>query len=169
MTIIDATKIPRYRSNKTVGAFKIVMMERALNGGWILIGEQAQSQSVPEAWYAKHQPQIGGYAVLYGVQEMHLSFCPAESFEADHTYLGADRWKSHKEVGALQVRGVSHLETNQGSKWALRFAELDHPVVVTGEWQTKHTAVPGGYYILYRDGYTSYSPALTFEAGYVRI
>ena len=36
------------------------------------------------------------------------------------------------------------------------------------EYMTKHAPQVGGYYVLYEDGYASFSPAQPFEAGYVR-
>jgi hypothetical protein len=39
-------------------------------------------------------------------------------------------------------------------------------VTVDDEWYCKHKPQPGGYYVRYEDGYTSYSPAEAFEAGY---
>lgn len=37
---------------------------------------------------------------------------------------------------------------------------------VPPEYFTKHSPVVGGYFVLYEDGYQSFSPAATFEAGY---
>lgn len=39
-------------------------------------------------------------------------------------------------------------------------------VVVKGDWVSKHRPSPGGYLVIYEDGYQSYSPAEAFEAGY---
>jgi hypothetical protein len=33
----------------------------------------------------------------------------------------------------------------------------------------KHNPQPGGYYVVYEDGYESYSPAKAFEEGYTKI
>lgn len=40
---------------------------------------------------------------------------------------------------------------------------------VTPEWVSKHAPAVGGYFVMYQDGYTSYSPAAAFEAGYTRV
>jgi hypothetical protein len=37
------------------------------------------------------------------------------------------------------------------------------------EWYQKHKPEVGGYYVVYDDGYTSFSPAKAFEDGYTRI
>lgn len=42
-------------------------------------------------------------------------------------------------------------------------------IEVSTEWLTKHTPHIGGYYVVYDDGYASFSPASAFESGYVRI
>ena len=49
----------------------------------------------------------------------------------------------------------------------------DHPgywaINVTKEFLDKHKPQPGGYYVVYKDGYQSYSPAEEFEDGYTLI
>jgi hypothetical protein len=40
---------------------------------------------------------------------------------------------------------------------------------VDAEFLAKHNPVPGGYFVVYEDGYRSYSPAAAFEAGYTLI
>lgn len=42
-------------------------------------------------------------------------------------------------------------------------------IPVSKEWLDKHNPQPGGYYVVYQDGYASYSPAKAFEEGYTRI
>jgi len=40
------------------------------------------------------------------------------------------------------------------------------PIPVTGTYISKHQPVAGGYYVVYKDGYESFSPAEAFEDGY---
>lgn len=40
---------------------------------------------------------------------------------------------------------------------------------VKREWVNKHSPVAGGYYVVYEDGYVSFSPQSAFESGYTRI
>lgn len=40
---------------------------------------------------------------------------------------------------------------------------------VSGEYMEKHNPAVGGYYVVYKDGYKSYSPADAFEDGYARM
>jgi hypothetical protein len=39
---------------------------------------------------------------------------------------------------------------------------------VSKEWMDKHNPQVGGYYVVYKDGYKSFSPAKAFEEGYTR-
>ena len=43
------------------------------------------------------------------------------------------------------------------------------PVEIDGAYVEKHKPQPGGYYVVYKDGYKSFSPAEAFEDGYTRI
>ena len=40
---------------------------------------------------------------------------------------------------------------------------------VPGEFIQKHKPVVGGYFVMYEDGYQSFSPAKAFEEGYTRL
>lgn len=40
---------------------------------------------------------------------------------------------------------------------------------VPREYVEKHKPIVGGYYVIYEDGYKSFSPAEAFESGYTRI
>lgn len=74
------------------------------------------------------------------------------------------RWRCHKEVNALKISDVT--EASFGG----RFLHGDGAVMlVSSEYVRKHNPQIGGYYVLYDDGYQSFSPALAFEAGYTRI
>lgn len=43
------------------------------------------------------------------------------------------------------------------------------PFDVDGAYFSKHQPEAGGYYVVYADGYKSFSPAEAFEAGYTRV
>ena len=43
------------------------------------------------------------------------------------------------------------------------------PNQVSKEYMDKHNPQVGGYYVVYQDGYKSFSPAEAFEDGYTRI
>lgn len=79
-----------------------------------------------------------------------------------HTEL--PKYKSHKEVYALKIKEVQRL-TN------LIIPEDDNymAVPVGREYMQKHFPQAGGYYVIYADGYKSYSPADAFEKGYTKV
>ena len=87
------------------------------------------------------------------------------------------RYRCHKEVWALKIRAV----TNNSVLAALSGNESDGSAVITpeddgyaefrvdAEFIRKHNPQAGGYYVVYKDGYKSFSPAQAFEEGYARI
>ncbi|MNQ66914.1 hypothetical protein D3C85_814160 [compost metagenome] len=88
----------------------------------------------------------------------------------DHEHLRAclPHWQSKKIVAAdkivdIDVAGIPFdghivITTENGT----RLKQL-------GSWYVKHEPNVGGYFVLYKDGYASYSPAEPFEEGNVAI
>lgn len=76
-------------------------------------------------------------------------------------------WKCHKEVYAAKITDISPQDANMET--TLVFGDIGGRTQVTAEWQSKHKPEVGGYYVLYDDLYTSYSPAKAFEDGYTPI
>ena len=80
------------------------------------------------------------------------------------------RYKSHKTVHALKIGEIRQSpadEVHPGGSWEIVPAEkVFAPIIVTHDYVTKHSPQAGGYYVLYEDGYHSYSPAEPFEDGY---
>ena len=78
------------------------------------------------------------------------------------------RWKCHKEVWALKISGIGPLD-DEG------FAELFFedkryaPIKVGYDYRSRNQPVVGGYYVVYKDGYKSFSPADAFEDGYTLV
>lgn len=83
------------------------------------------------------------------------------------------RYKCHKIVFALKIRSVGPLMTDgQPAADGRLWIDPEHPYhgfAVTKEWAAKHEPQSGGYYVVYDDGYASFSPAKAFEKGYTRI
>lgn len=76
------------------------------------------------------------------------------------------RYQCHKQVQALKIRTM--IQTPQGFELHFedgRFA----PHLVAMEWVARFAPMSGGYFVVYDDGYQSYSPAEAFEAGYTLI
>jgi hypothetical protein len=90
--------------------------------------------------------------------------------------MNLPQYQSHKKVRAAKILnvGACFLRRLPESRAVLTHFELtlegiDNPVEVSYEWQAKHHPESGGYYVVYEDGYTSYSPADAFEGGYTLI
>lgn len=68
-----------------------------------------------------------------------------------------------KKVYALKIKEMTN-ENDQDYIVAEdpKFA----PIPVDKEYMKKHEPQAGGYYVIYKDGYKSWSPAKTFEEGY---
>jgi hypothetical protein len=72
----------------------------------------------------------------------------------------------HKQVRALKIK---EFRQAQNPPYACEIIPEEPgftPIVVSREWVTKHKPVAGGYYVVYKDGYKSFSPAEAFEDGY---
>lgn len=79
------------------------------------------------------------------------------------------RYRCHKEVWALQIAGIS-LPQNEAGDAELGFTDLHYaPRLMPRAWLDKHNPEVGGYLVVYKDGYQSFSPAAAFEEGYTRI
>lgn len=75
-------------------------------------------------------------------------------------------YKSHKTVRAAKITGFRQ-NGNFGMP-DLLLGEIGSVVAMLPDWHEKHKPQVGGYYVLYEDGYASYSPAKAFEEGYTR-
>ena len=70
----------------------------------------------------------------------------------------------HKEVWALKIHQISVLDN--GDAVIMPDENGYASFQVSKEYVNKHKPVVGGYYIVYKDGYKSFSPAEPFESGY---
>jgi len=85
-------------------------------------------------------------------------------------------YKCHKEVWALKIGGLQYInaegDDTAESDGIMLLTPADDgyaPFVVDKEYVQKHKPKVGGYYVVYRDGYKSFSPAEAFEEGYTRL
>lgn len=84
------------------------------------------------------------------------------------------RYKSHKEVWALKIAkivrdGDGENRETDGSAMITPEEDGYMPFRVEHEYMRKHQPEVGGYYVVYKDGYKSFSPAEAFEDGYTKI
>ena len=83
------------------------------------------------------------------------------------------RYKCHKDVWALKIADVidptQDGNESDGSR-ILSFADAGFGAIrVPQDYVRKHNPQAGGYYVVYKDGYKSFSPADAFEEGYSRV
>lgn len=71
------------------------------------------------------------------------------------------KYKCHKEVHAVMIGSI--IGTTIVPKGAFK-AQFK----VDQKYIDKHKPVVGGYYVVYEDGYESFSPADVFEKGYTK-
>lgn len=85
------------------------------------------------------------------------------------------RYQCHKTVYALKIAAIRQGEdapsdASYGGSWLLVPENADYaPIEVSHAYYTKHAPQVGGYYVVYEDGYKSFSPADAFEGGYTLI
>lgn len=75
-------------------------------------------------------------------------------------------YQCHKVVGALKIKQIDYAPDGTGT---LTPMEDFPPVPLDRDFLRRHNPQPGGYFVMYDDGYQSFSPALAFEAGYTRV
>lgn len=97
------------------------------------------------------------------------------------------RYKSHKSVWALKIKAIEkanpptidELEALLNGNPSATDEEVVGAIItpeeegyaafpVSRKYMLKHDPQPGGYYVVYADGYKSWSPAQAFEEGYTR-
>jgi len=74
------------------------------------------------------------------------------------------RYTCHKEVHALKIASISFAYC--GEALITPAEEGYSPFGVSKAYVEKHRPEAGGYYVVYADGYQSFSPAKAFEQGY---
>lgn len=84
-------------------------------------------------------------------------------------------YKSHKTVWALKIADIQQspadeLSTVDGGTWRLIPVNPGYGhITVPHSYVQKHQPHVGGYYVVYADGYASFSPATAFEEGYTAL
>lgn len=87
------------------------------------------------------------------------------------------RYKCYKEVHALKIERIDLDSTvastegreTDGSAMITPGDTGFAPFKVDHKFLRKHSPEVGGYYVVYKDGYKSFSPAEAFESGYSRL
>lgn len=93
--------------------------------------------------------------------------------EASGAQVEMPRYQCHKKVWALKIELLVDptppgAETD-GSRIIVPTDRRYAPFRVDRQYVDRHKPEVGGYYVVYDDGYKSYSPAKAFEDGYTPI
>lgn len=79
------------------------------------------------------------------------------------------RYKCHKEVWALKIESLKARTPDDGTLLLTPVDPGYAPFILDAKFVSRHHPETGGYYVVYDDGYKSFSPAEAFEKGYTRI
>ena len=84
------------------------------------------------------------------------------------------RYQCHKQVWALKIKSIrpdawGEEREGDGSAMIAPAEQGYAPFKVDANYMHKHMPQVGGYYVVYDDGYKSFSPADAFESGYTRV
>jgi hypothetical protein len=84
--------------------------------------------------------------------------------------LEMPKYRCHKEVWALKISSIVDPtqpgNESDGSRMIHPTDTRYEPFRVPHGYMRKHSPEVGGYYVVYADGYESYSPEKAFEDGY---
>jgi len=89
-----------------------------------------------------------------------------ENVEQGKTQAELPRYRSHKIVWALKISGI---EPTDDGAIILPTEEGFGPFKVDLVYVKRHNPKVNGYYVVYEDGYKSWSPEKAFEDGYTAI
>ena len=97
-----------------------------------------------------------------------LAVAPDEATVFEDRNMNASRempkYECHKKVWALKIAGI--VADQHGGVYFQPAEEGYDKVPMSPEYVAKHKPEVGGYYVVYEDGYKSFSPAGAFESGY---
>ena len=87
------------------------------------------------------------------------------------------KYKCHKEVWAFKIANIEYdidlarIENRETDFSAIITPKESTyaPFKVSAAYVDKHKPHIGGYYVKYKDGYESFSPAKEFEDGYTKL
>lgn len=92
----------------------------------------------------------------------------------DGVMIEMPKYLCHKEVHAIKIAkivrdGEGENRETDGSAMITPADEGYAPFKVDFAYMSKHKPIEGGYFVVYEDGYKSFSPAEAFEGGYSRV
>ena len=75
-------------------------------------------------------------------------------------------YQCHKKIRAFKIKEI---RIDRGMTEIIPEDETLESIQPSPTYMEKHKPKAGGYYVLYADGYASFSPAEPFEAGYTKV
>ena len=79
-------ELPKYLCHKTVSALQIKEIKGESDGWYLVPVEHGYAPvKVSQEYMTKHEPQVGGYYVVY--EGGYKSFSPADAFENGYTLI----------------------------------------------------------------------------------
>lgn len=90
---------------------------------------------------------------------------------SDETFdvSAVQQYRSHKLVRAAKILSASAKNPHENEGFMLELEGVDQKWFASWDWWMTKNARTGGYLVFYEDGYTSWSPAEAFEAGYDKV
>jgi len=75
-------------------------------------------------------------------------------------------YQSHKRVQAFKIANIENHPDGEENNYTLIPTDSELPKLhVSDDYYNKHYPKIGGYYVVYEDGYKSFSPPEAFEKG----
>jgi hypothetical protein len=114
---------------------------------------------------------VGGHVIVMPLEHWHglgrLAIHSGKPHQSPKMVAGEmPRYVSHKKVRALQISNVGPAAGNIEAP--TRWIEFDGyaPIQAPEAMFSRYTPKRGDYYVVYEDGYASFSPQKAFEEGY---
>ena len=83
------------------------------------------------------------------------------------------KYKCNKEVWALQIKEIEVVnnpaEADDQTGIITPSEDGYAPFSVSKEYMVKHVPQVGGFFVVYKDGYKSFSPVKAFQDGYSKV
>jgi hypothetical protein len=127
----------------------------------------------------KQEKQMSYAQLPKNFDAIALGMGPLTDAAADKSSVQREmpRYECHKQVWALRIAkleldltlAAEEDRETTGGAWITPYEEGCVKFHIDAEYVRKHRPHEGGYYVVYADGYKSFSPSAAFEQGYTRI
>lgn len=107
-----------------------------------------------------------GYIIRKKMVLFDVLYAGEKGVNMDYQKASIPEFKCHKKVKAFKILSISPNPLDFGSALYGCLNAKSIAVFPSEQYMAKHKPVQGGYYVLYEDGYESYSPTKAFEEGY---